>query len=141
MSLMAPGKIGTTMMNGPGMMIPVIALIGLEQFMMMVGVMMIGAHLISGKRIVFLIVKRLRKQQGPPSETSAIIPSLGQPLIEEIEDDHEAEAVSAALPTQSSSSGSRGRPPEPGLISKLFVGALMLIGTLSSGRTCVSPDG
>ena len=83
--------------------------------------------------------KATEEQQGPPSETSAIIPSLGEPLIEEIEDDHEAEAVSAALPTQSSSSGSRGRPPEPGLISKLFVGALMLIGTLSSGVPVYHP--
>ena len=49
------------------------------------------------------------EQQGPPLETSAIIPSLGQPLIEEIDD--EAEAVSAALPSQASSSGGRTRAP------------------------------
>ena len=78
------------------------------------------------------------EHQGPPLETSAIIPSLGQPLIEEI--DEESEAVSAALPSQSASSGGRTRPPKPGLFSKLFVGALMLIGTLSSNVPVCQPS-
>ena len=78
------------------------------------------------------------EQQGPPLETSAIIPSLGQPLIEEIDD--EAEAVSAALPSQASSSGGCTRAPEPGLMSTLFVGALMLIGTLSSNVPVIHPS-
>ena len=47
-------------------------------------------------------------------------------------------AVSAALPA-SSSSGGRTRPPKPGLLNKLFVGALMLIGTLSSSVPAYHP--
>ena len=79
---------------------------------MMVGIMMIGMQ-----DDWVLDREPTDEQKGPPLETSAIIPSLGQPLIEEIDD--EAEAVSVALPSQASSSGGRTRAPKPGLMSKL----------------------